>query len=180
MKNTFLKTIGVTMLAFLMLATFTQISASAQDVTNGEKSDEQTQEDSSALRANARRLEGVWNLTVTRRDCLTGAAIGTGSAILTFVRGGTMHDFGTGRPPSTRSPGYGVWDYQSNRRYTDAFQFFLYNADGTFAGKQIVREQIVLSRDGNSLTNSATSQILDVNGNVIMNRCSTATATRFE
>ena len=159
MKNTFLKTIGGTMLAILMLAMFAQLSASAQ-VIGG--------------------LEGVWNVQVTRRDCQTGAVIGTGPAILTFVSGGTMHDFGTGRSPSTRSPGYGVWSNISNGQYTDAFQFFIYHSDGTFGGRQVVREQIQLSSDGNSLTNSAATQILDVNGNVTSTRCSTATGTRFQ
>ncbi len=159
MKNTMLKTIGMMALALLMLAIFAQISVSAQ-VIGG--------------------LEGVWNLQLTRRDCQTGAVIGTGQAILTFVSGGTMHDFGTGRSPATRSPGYGIWSSSSNGQYTDAFQFFLFHSDGTFGGRQIVREQIQLSSDGNSLTNSAATQILDVNGNVTSNRCSTATGTRFQ
>lgn len=181
MKKTFLRTIG-TMLAVLMLTVFTQMSVSAQeDIFSDENSDEQAREENlSAWRENARKLEGVWNLTVTRLDCQTGAVIGTGPAILTFARGGTMHDYGSGRPPATRSPGYGVWSYQSNRRYNDAFQFFIYNADGTLAGRQIVREQIVLSHDGNSLTNTAASQILDTNGNVTATRCSRAVGTRFE
>jgi hypothetical protein len=180
MKNIFLKTISTAALAFLMIATFAQISALGQDTNIEENSSEQKLEDSLARRENTRKLEGVWNVQVTRLDCVTGATLGTGPAILTFVRGGTMHDFGTGRPPATRSAGYGVWSYHTNRRYSDAFQFFIYNADGTLAGKQIVREQIVLSRDGNSFTNSAASQILDVSGNVTANRCSTAVGTRFE
>ena len=181
MKKTFLKTIGA-VTAILMLTVFAQISVFAQEnIVNDEKSDKQTQEEnSSARRENGRKLEGVWNLTVTRLDCQTGAALGSGPAIITFVRGGTMHDFGSGRPPATRSAGYGVWNYQSNQRYTDAFQFFIYNADGTLAGKQVVREQIVLSRGGNNLTNTAQSQILDTNGNVTATRCSSAIGTRFE
>jgi len=180
MKNTFLKTIGGTMLAILMVTMFTQISVSAQDKNNKEESSVQPLEDLSTQEENERRLEGVWNVQVTRLDCQTGAVIGTGPAILTFVRGGTMHDFGTGRSPSTRSPGYGVWSHGSGRRYSDAFQFFLFNADGTLAGRQIVREQIELSRSENSFTNSASSQILDAGGNVVMTRCSTAIGTRFE
>lgn len=177
MKNKFLKTIGGTMLAILMVTMFTQISVSAQD-SNNEESNAQIRENASS--ENADRLEGVWNVQVTRRDCQTGAVIGIGPAILTFIRGGTMHDFGTGRPPSTRSPGYGVWSSNANGQYTDAFQFFIYHSDGTLGGRQIVREQIQLSSDGNSLTNSAATQILDVNGNVTSTRCSTATGTRFQ
>ncbi len=180
MKNTYLKTIGGTMLAILMLATFTQISVSAQDIINEEKSDELTQEDASARRENTRRLEGVWNLTVTIRNCQTGAAIRTFPSMHTYMRGGTMQDFGVGGAPLPRSSGQGVWNYQSVLFYSAAFQFFRFNADGTYAGKQINRVQIELSRSGSEYTSSATAQVLDVNGNVIANNCFTATATRFE
>lgn len=180
MKNKLFRTIGILALVILLMVTLGQISVSAQDKENEEESSIQTQENSSSRRRNARALEGVWNLLVTGRNCETGEIIRTGPAILTFARGGTMHDFGSGRPPSIRSAGYGVWSYHSNGQYTDAFQFFIYNADGTLAGRQIIREQITLSPDGNSLTNTGASQILDVNGNVTSIRCSTATGTRFE
>ena len=74
----------------------------------------------------------------------------------------------------------GIWSYQSRERYTTAFQFFRYNADGTLAGKQISRAQLQLSQDGNSYTSVSTSQVLDAGGNVIQNNCSTAAATRFD
>ncbi|MDQ3684724.1 MAG: hypothetical protein M3430_03875 [Acidobacteriota bacterium] len=167
-------------MAILMLATFPQISVSAQDIISEEKSDEQTQEDLSARRANTRRLEGVWNLTVTVRNCQTGAAIRTFPAMHTYMRGGTMSDFGVGSAPLPRSSGQGVWSYQSRDHYSAAFQFFRFNADGTYAGRQINRVQIELSRFDDSYTSSATAQTFDVNGNVIANSCFTATATRFE
>ena len=181
MKNTILKTIG-TMLAILMLTVFTQISASAQeDIVNDEKSAEQTQEEDLSLqRRNARALEGVWNHTNTRRNCATGEAIQTFAVMHTYMRGGTMSDWGAGTPPSLRSNGQGIWNYQSRRNYTTAFQFFRFNPDGTYAGKQVVREQIQLSPDGNSYNASATAQVFDAGGNVIANNCSTGTATRFE
>ena len=162
-----------------MLATFAQISVSAQDQGN-EESGAQAREVSPASSRQARALVGVWNVQVTRLNCQTGAVIGTASAMLTYARGGTMIDWGTGMSPSLRSPGQGVWSYDSGRNYTSAFQFFRFNADGTLAGRQIVRSQIELSHDANGLINSANAQILDVNGNVIANNCSTATATRFQ
>jgi len=177
MKNTFLKIIGGTLLAILMVTMFTQIFVSARENSN-EESPTQIPENASGEKGDM--IEGVWNLQVTRINCQTGVAIGSGPAMLTFARGGTVHDFGTGRPPSIRSPGYGVWSFISDGQYTDAFQFYIYHSDGTFGGRQIIREQIQLSHDGNSLTNSAISQILDVNGNVTSTRCSTAIGTRFQ
>src|SRR5829696_9986936 len=172
MKNTILKTMGTT-LAILMLAVFTQISVSAQEnIISEEKSVERAQENLSLEGGNPRGLEGVWNHTNTRRNCTTGDAIQTFAVMHTYMRGGTMSDWGAGNPPSLRSNGQGIWSYESRGIYTTAFQFFRFNADGTFAGKQVVREQIQLSHDGNSYNASATEQVFDVNGNVIANNCS--------
>lgn len=175
-----LKTIGTMALAILMMAAFTQNSVSAQDKNNEEVSTAQTQEDLSARRANTRRLEGSWNHQGMRLNCQTGAVIGTFSAMFTFTRGGTFWEAGTQISPALRSPSHGVWSYQFGRRYTTAFQFFRFNADGTLAGRQIVRQQIELSRDGNSYTATATAQVLDTNGNVIANNCAAGSGTRFE
>jgi hypothetical protein len=180
MKNTILKTMGTT-LAILMLAVFTQISVSAQEnIISEEKSVERAQENLSLEGGNPRGLEGVWNHTNTRRNCATGDAIQTFAVMHTYMSGGTMSDWGAGNPPSLRSNGQGIWSYQSRGSFSTAFQFFRFNPDGTYAGKQVVREQIELSPDGNSYDATATAQVFDAAGNVIANNCSTGTATRFE
>jgi hypothetical protein len=181
MKNTILKTIGKVIMAALMFAAFTQISVSAQDIAvNEEKGVARTAEELTAQRQNTRKLEGSWNHTGTRLNCTTGAALGTFSAMFTFNRGGTFWESGTQISPALRSPSHGVWSYESNGVYNTAFQFFRFNADGTLAGRQIVRQQLELSADGDSYTTTATAQVLDVNGNVIANNCSSGTGTRFE
>lgn len=162
MKNTILKTIGATALAILMMATFAQISGSAQEKTT---------------------LEGSWNHLVTPRNCLTSVPMGTTTpSMLTFMQGGTMSEFGTRNSPTLRGPGHGVWSSASefHPQYTATFQFFRFNADGTFAGRQIVMQETTLSPDGNSYTSTGTGQVLDAVGNVIANTCSSGTATRFE
>ncbi len=174
MKNTFLKTIGTAALAILMMAMFAQISVSAQDIIN-----EQPQENSVQT---APTLEGSWNVLVTQRNCTTSVPIGTNPAMVTFMQGGTMMEAASRIAPSLKASGHGVWSRVSefHPQYTSAFQFFRFNADGTYAGRQIVRQQIELNADGNSFTSSATAQILDVNGNVIQNNCSNGVGTRFE
>lgn len=180
MKNIFLKTIGTTALTVLMLATLAQISVSAQDIVNEEKTDAQTQQDSSAQRANARILEGVWNIQVTRRDCQTGAAMVSFPTMSTFMRGGTMSDYGIAMAPAGRGPGHGVWSYVSGRRYTSAFQFFLFGADGIFTGRQIIRREIELSRFGSGYTATGAVQVLNTGGTVVATVCTTEIGTRFE
>ncbi|MEP6923508.1 MAG: hypothetical protein ABI954_03505, partial [Pyrinomonadaceae bacterium] len=161
MKNTILKTIGGMTLAILMMMLLMQISVPAQGIINEGKSDEQTKEDSSAQRANARKLEGSWNVQVTPYNCQTGVSMTTTPSMLTFMRGGTMQEFGTRISPSLRGPGHGIWSYESRRQYIATFQFFRFNADGTLAGRQIVIQQTTLSHDGNSFTGNSTAQILD-------------------
>lgn len=180
MKNTFLKTTGSAALAILIMAAFSQISVSAQDRGNEEETSMQEREVSPAPNRPARALEGSWNHQVTRLNCQTGTILGTFPAMFTFARGGTFWEAGSNTSPALRSPSHGVWSYQSSRQFTTAFQFFRFNADGTPAGRQVVRQQIELSHDGNSYTATATSQILDVNGNVLATNCSAGTATRFQ
>jgi hypothetical protein len=164
MKNTILRIIG-TSFAILLLTTFAQISASAQG-----KSDEQCRNS----------LEGSWNHVTTRLNCQTGAALGTFQAMFTFSEGGTFWEAGTGTAPSLRGPSHGVWSRESLGVYSAAFQFFRFNPDGTWAGRQIVRQHIEVSEDGESYTAGATVQILDVAGNVIANNCARGVGTRFE
>ena len=187
MITNLLKPISRAALAILMLAAFAQTPVFAQEIINDEQnvatdeqSVEQTQEKSSAKLHRTRRLEGVWNIQVTGRNCLTGDAIRTFPSMFTMMRGGTMKEWGSGLPPATRGSGHGVWSHDSGRRYTSAFQFFRFNADGTYAGRQIIRQQIRLSNDGNSFTSTATAQVLDTAGNVLATNCSTGVATRFQ
>ncbi|SRR5258706_4833384 len=165
MKNIFLKTIGAA-LAIVALAAFVQIFVSAQDNDGGYKG--------------ARGLEGIWDIQVTSRNCETGETIRTFPAMQTFAQGGTLSDWGSGNPPSRRGSGQGIWSHVSGQTFDSAFQFFLFNADGTLAGKQISRGQIELSHDGASYTSSRIGQIFDVHGNLTATSCSTSRATRFE
>ena len=161
--NNILKTVGKLALPILLVAMFSQFSVAAQD-TDGDK-----------------KLEGSWNHTGTRIDCVTGQVNGTSfTSMFTFSRGGTFWEAGTQIPPSLRSSSHGVWSHDSGRLYTTAFQFFRFNPDGTLAGRLIVRQEIEVSDDGDSYTATSTSQVLDINGNVIATNCAAGTGTRFQ
>lgn len=177
MKNTFFKTISGTILTILMLAISAQISVFAQDGSE-EKSSTQTQKDSSAQRGNA-ALEGSWNVQVTIRNCQTGAVIISFPAMNTFMRGGTMQEAGSSSS-TLRAAGHGVWSHQNGRSFSSAFQFFRFNADGTYAGIQRVRRQIEVSRFGSSFDASATFEIFNPSGVLTATGCATETAVRFE
>jgi hypothetical protein len=168
MKNTFLRSIVGGMLTILALVAFGQVSVQAQEgkIKNNEHY--------------AKNLEGSWDHVTTRRNCQTGAVLGTFQAMFTFSQGGTFWEAGTNVAPSLRSVSHGVWERDSPGVYTTAFQFFRFNADGSFAGRQIVRQHIEVSDDGETYTASAIAEVLDAAGNVTATNCATGIGTRFD
>lgn len=162
MRKQILKAIGGVSLAILV-AIFGQVWVSAQVQGVAEQG-----------------LVGSWNLQVSLRDCESGAVFVIFPAMNTYNRGGTVQQTAVPEPGSTALPGHGVWSHQTGRSYSGAFQFFSINADGTFAGKVIVRSAISLGLDGSSYTSTDTAEILNTNGDLLFRGCSTTTATRFE
>ncbi len=183
MKNTLMKIIGAAVLAILMLATYTQMRVSAQKNVCAEKSGEQTTAESLNRNNNEQGLEGSWNSQVTIRSCQTGEALRTFPAMQTYMRGGTMQEFGLSAG-FLRSPGHGNWSFQSEQnfgnRYTSDFQFFRFNADNNFAGKQINRRVIEENGFRNNVTATETVEIYNPAGVLIATACATEVLTRFE
>lgn len=162
MKHTFSKGIGIAAFLMMLLVTTALVPVYAQ-------------KDSAP-----KKLEGSWNVMVTGLDCQTGAPINaTTPSILTYNYGGTMEETGSRIAPSRRGPGHGVWSHQTARQYAAAFQFFRFNADGTLAGRQVVRQQIEVSDSGDEFTSYAIGQVLDAAGNVVSTGCSEGLGTRF-
>jgi len=161
MNTTFLKSIGGTALALLVLIGGTQISVSGQD-NNGHDAS----------------LVGVWVTEVTRRNCDTGAPIGTSRTQVTFAQGGTLLE--TIGPSILRSPGNGIWKREQGwSEYSFALRFMRFDAAGVFVGSGIVRANITLDETGDNSTSTAANDVLDVNGNVIASGCATSVSTRF-
>ena len=162
MKTTFLKSIGGTALALLVLVGGMQISVSGQ-----------------SDKAPERSLVGVWLTQVTRRNCDTGEPIGaTSQSQLTFAKGGTLLE--TVGPSIFRSPGNGIWKREHGwNEYSFALRFMRFDAAGVFVGSGVVRVALTLDETGNHYTSTATNDILDVNGNVIGSGCATSVSTRF-
>lgn len=180
MKTTFLKTIGAMMMTILMLATFAQIHVSAQNIITEEKTDEQTQEDMSLRRANAKQIVGTWDTQTTIRNCQTGAAIRTFPSIGTFNSGGTFLDSSSGIPQALKTPGQGIWSYIGRNTYRFKFKSFSFDANGNFTGWTIISHEAYLNRWANTYESTGTAMIYAPNGSLVAIGCSTTTATRFE
>jgi hypothetical protein len=162
MKTTFLKSIGGTALALLVLVGGMQISVSGQDDKRHETS-----------------LVGVWLTQVTRRNCDTGEPIGATSQVqLTFAEGGTLLE--TVGPSIFRSPGNGIWKREHGwNEYSFAQRFMRFDAAGLFVGSGVVRVKLTLDETGDHYTSTATNDVLDAAGNVIASGCATSVSTRF-
>lgn len=163
MQNTFVKSIGAAALALLLVG-------ASQMFVSGQNSERQE-----------RSIEGAWRMTLTRRNCQTGAPVTTFQGLQTFNKGGTLAETLTFPAPSLRTPGHGVWSRgQGAQNYSVAFMYDLFNADGTVAGSRTVRGVVTLGASGNEFTAVYSGETFDANGQLTATGCSTATATRFE
>ena len=126
------------------------------------------------------RLQGVWKMEVTLRNCATGAALfDPFQAVNTFHEGGTMSEHGARFAPTTRNSGQGEWRQVGRNRFTSRFLFQRFDVNGFFVGTQEVSRKMVLSDDGDSLDITAKVKIIDALGVVLIEGCSTEVGRRF-
>jgi hypothetical protein len=173
MKNKFMQTIVGTFLALLMLFGATQIFVSGQE--------SETVRLPTPFGSSTQSIEGVWQTTVTQRNCQTGDVMRTFRGLSVYHEGGTVSETSAALSPALRSPGYGFWEKESRSTYSSSFIFQRFNPDGTFAGTQQTTSTIVVGgRNGNIYDTTTSIQVFDANNNLLGTGCATATATRFE
>ena len=165
MKNRFMQIIVGTFLGLLMLFGGTQL-VSAQDGEGQE------------------RLEGVWRVRLTPRNCVTGVPIPTVAfeALLTFHEGGTLSAwFQNSTITITRSPSHGLWQREQGwGDYSFKFVHLRYNlTTGAFIGRQESGGTLQLSASGDEFTTDSQTQVFDVNGNLTLTSCANFVGTRF-
>ena len=134
-------------------------------------------------------IEGVWAMSLTLRDCATGAPLGPPfRSLLTFHRGGTLSESAgtTQFAAGQRSPGHGTWSFSGANTYDARFvAMILFDtppappAPGFQAGWLMVGSTFTRV-DANHLNITATAQFLDLNRNLYRSACPTGTAERFE
>jgi hypothetical protein len=168
MKNRLMTTIAGTILALLTVFGAAQVGVSGQEKDSDQKT--------------SKSIVGVWETSVTVRNCETGAPLTPEfQGLSTYNSGGTYTESSGGGNPILRSPAHGIWQRERGwRNYSLKFVFLRFNASGALIGKQRVFQTLELSENGDQLTSSGRFEVLDLSGNVIANGCSTATATRFE
>jgi hypothetical protein len=166
MKNTFVKIIGGTALALLLVG-------GTQMFGNDQQSEK-----------HHRTIQGAWRTMITGVDCQTGVPLGVSfPGLQTFNEGGTMSEYGIGpgSSPALRSPGHGVWQHEHGRQnYSYAFTYYRYDSSGVFIGSQKVTSALELGASGDEFISHSVVSVLDANNNVIATFCATASGTRFE
>ena len=125
----------------------------------------------------ANRIVGSWQLNVAVGPC-GGPTTIQFIGFNTFHAGGTLSDANTA-PPASRGPGMGVWAHTGGDTYRSRFRFARFNpATGAFLGMQDVRQQAVLSDDGNSIETTVDARVIDQAGNEVGRVCGAATGQR--
>jgi len=132
-----------------------------------------------------RSIEGVWRVTVTPRNCVTGVPIPTAAfeALFTFHKGGTMSAWlQNSTITTTRSPNHGLWKREQGwSDYSFKVVHLRYNlTTGVFIGRQEGAGTLVLGESGDEFTTDGSTAGFDANGNPTGTSCSNSVGTRFK
>ena len=123
-------------------------------------------------------MEGIWEITGTVRNCATNSTIATFRAADVMHRGGTLTDTNAG-PPTARGPGFGVWSRNADGTYSVKIRNYRYNADGSFAGTNVLTSTRMLSADANTYSGETRNDTRDAAGAVLSTVCVTEAGARF-
>jgi hypothetical protein len=123
------------------------------------------------------RLNGLWNVSVTVRNCQTGELIRNVRALNLYVHDGSMSETSSN---SRRSNSLGIWRHLRDNTYTSMFEFFRYNPDGTFASTARVIRTIELRHDGTKFRSTGTVEDFNAQNVRVSVGCSTETAERAQ
>ena len=141
-------------------------------------------------------LEGTWLVTVTQKNCSTGATLSAFHSILTFADGGSMAEDTTNPAfgPGQRGSGQGYWRYEGRRAfYAKSIAFINYTTASPNppmvppfkAGTQTIEQTIEFTHDNpDEWDSTATVKFLDSNGVAYspspVAPCITAVGVRFK
>lgn len=133
-------------------------------------------QDAGLLPVPANRIVGTWRSAVVLQPCAGGPAFPTSFTLLTYNAGGTLTDTNTA-PPTSRSPGHGLWRYEGNSQYRARFQVFAFLPTGQYDGYTDVRTHVILSGDSN--TSSVIARRYNADGSLRAELCGNGTGERL-
>ena len=125
------------------------------------------------------RLEGTWDMQITLTDC-AGHVIRSFPSLVEFAAGGTIVESNAGTPQALKTLGEGVWRHTTDHDYAFRFKFFTFNAQNVFTGWTVIAGETTVDATGNATSGTATVEVYDPNGNLLVSLCAEITGTRFE
>jgi hypothetical protein len=125
------------------------------------------------------RLQGTWEMQITLTDC-AGHVIRSFPSLIEFAAGGTVVESNGGTPQALKTPGEGVWRHTTDSNYAFRFKFFTFNAQNVFTGWTIIAGETTVDETGDANTGSATVEVYDPNGVLVVSLCAETVGTRFE
>ncbi len=176
MKTRSAKTIAIGCLTLILLVAGARTSTMGQEI-------EQTGDAQKTSDSSQNSVIGVWETTVTPRNCLTGEAAGPAFiGLVTFHKGGTVSEYGANPATPFRTPGHGIWQaapWLGEDRYLMNFTFIPLTPAGAPVGRLKVSQTLEYKRYLDQSSTTGGFQLFSPSGIVIGSGCSTSTATRF-
>lgn len=125
------------------------------------------------------KLQGTWEMQITLTDC-AGHVIRTFPSLIEFVAGGTVVESNAGTPQALKTLGEGAWRHTTDSNYAFRFKFFTFNPQNVFTGWTIIAGETTVDTTGNANSGTATVEVYDPNGNLLVSLCAETSGTRFE
>ena len=70
-------------------------------------------------------------------------------------------------PPATENVCYGVWEYAANRTFKLKHLGWVFDTNGTFIGRFVLRATVDVANDGDTFTGTYVADQKDLSGNII-------------
>ena len=118
-------------------------------------------------------------MEITLTDC-AGHVIRSFPSLIEFVAGGTVVESNAGTPQALKTPGEGVWHHTTDNDFAFRFKFFTFDAQNVFTGWTIIAGETTVDTTGNANSGTATVEVYDPNGNLLVSLCAETAGTRFE
>src|SRR5215467_2016108 len=119
------------------------------------------------------RLEGTWNMQITSTDC-SGHVIRSFPTLVVFMAGGTLTEASGGTAPALQTGGKGVWSHTTDSTYAFRFKDFTFDSSYVLTGWVIISRELTVDATGNANSGSATVQVFDPNGVLLVTLCADA------
>ncbi len=172
MKIGLVRMMKVLGLAVLICAAATQMSVVGQETEAAESISAQL----------SSKLVGVWEATVTTRNCQTGEPLGPAfQSLVTFHKGGTVSEIGTNTTTPFRSPGHGIWEngWNGENSFYMHTAFFPMTPAGAPIGKIKISQSGRYDPYSDQTESVGRFELRNLAGVLLNSGCSTAWSTRL-